>query len=128
MGHCLSDLPQKFFRHTQLSFVVMKRRNQVLNTCAMGVAVLVTQFADGFGPADLDTIHLSGNDHFLLDLLFGNLVVPDLHFHAPVELPSFFGGIVGLRPAVTKPFVGNGFGGKIQLTLAVFCDGARPFT
>ena len=119
---------QKFFRHIQHTFVVMKGWNQVLNACAMGVAVLVAQLTDGFSTADLDTVHLAMDDHFLLDLLFADFVVPDLHFHASVKQPPLLGGIVGHRLAVAKPFVGDGFGGKSQRALAEFGDGARPFT
>ena len=53
----LPDLLQKFLRHGQHAFVVMKGGSQVLDARAMGVAFLVAQFADGLGAADLDAVH-----------------------------------------------------------------------
>ena len=106
----------------------MKGGNQILYARPMGMALLITQFADCLSPAHFDAINLKGNDHFLLDQLFADLIVPHLHFHAPVELPPLFSRIVGNRPAVTEPFIGNGFGRKVQGALAIFGSGARPFT
>ena len=60
--------------------------------------------------------------------LFNDLIVPNLHFHTPVELPPFLGIIISLWLAVAKPFVGDGFRGKIKRMLVIFGDGARPFT
>ena len=128
MGHCPHDLQQKLFRHTKHTFVVMKGRNQVLNACTMGVAIFVAQLTHGFGSADLDTINFPGNDRFFLHLIFDDLVIPYLHFHAPVEPPSFLGAVVGIRLTVAKPFIGDGFRGKIQRVLTIFGYGASPFT
>ena len=102
----------------------MKGLNQVFNAGTMGIAIPVAQLADGFGAADLDAVYLMGDYDLLFDLLFTYFVIPDLHFHPPVELPSLLRGIVGHRLAVAKPLVGDGFGREIQRTLAVFGDGA----
>src|SRR5512141_3502295 len=123
----LPDLLLKLPLHAQHPFVVMEGGSQVLDACAMGVAVLIAQLTDDLGPADLDAVPLAGNDHFLRDLLLTDLVVPDLHFHAPLELSALFRRIAGNRPTVTKSFVGDGFGGEIQRALAVFGDRSRSF-
>ena len=59
----------------------------------MGVAVLIPQLTNGFGSTDLDTVYLTGNDHFLFNQFFADFVIPDLHFHPPVELPDLFSRI-----------------------------------
>ena len=126
--HGLPDVLQKFFRHTHHTFVIMKWGNQIFNARTMGVTILITQFADGLCSADLNAIYLTGDDHFLFDLLFNDFVIPNLYFHAPVELAPFLCRITYDRMAISKPLIGDGFRGKIQRALAIFCDGARPFT
>ncbi len=123
----LSDLLQKFFRHGHHALFVMHGRNQVLDAGTMGMAFLVTQFADRLGAADLDAVHLPGDDHFLFDHLFADLVIPDLNLHPPVERPAGLGRIAGDRLAVTQPLIGDGFRGKPEGALAIFGGGARPF-
>ncbi len=122
----LPDLLQECLRHAHHPFIVMQGRNQVSHPDAMGMAFLVTQLADGLGAADLDAIHLAVDDHLLLDRLFADLVIPDLHLHAPVARPSFLGRIAGDRLAVAYPFIGDGFRGKPQGPLEIFGDRARP--
>ena len=85
----------------------------------MGMAFLIAQFTYSLGPADLDSLHRMGNNHFLFSMLLTDLVIPDFHFDTTVELSPFFCRIAGNWPAVAKPFIGDGFGGKIQRTLAI---------
>ena len=109
-----------------MSLVVMQGSDQVSYPGAMGVAFLVAQFADGLGAADLDAVDLAGDDHFLLDRLLADFVVPDLHLHPPVAGPPLLGRVAGDRLAVAHPFVGDGLGRKPQRALEIFGDGARP--
>ena len=91
------------------------------------MAFLVTHFADRLGAADLDAVHLLGDDHFLFHHLFADLVIPDLDLHPPVERPALLGRIGGDRLAVAYPFIGDGFRSKTEGALAIFGGGARPF-
>jgi len=92
------------------------------------VTFLVAQFTDRFGAADLYSLNLARDKHFLFDLFFTDLVVPDLDFYAPVYLTPFLCGILGQRLTVSKAFVRDGFRGQIQRVLAIFGCGAGPFT
>ncbi len=122
----LPDQLQEFLRDLHHPLVVMEGGDEVPHPGPMGVPFLVAQLADGLGAADLDAIHVVADDHFLLGRLFTDLVVPDLHLHAPVAGAACLGRVAGGRLAVAHPFVGDRLGGKPQGALEIFGDGSRP--
>ena len=122
----LPDLLLKILRHRNHGRVIAHGIDQVLYPNTVGLPFLVAHLADRLGAADLDAVHLAGNNDLLFHHLFTDLVIPDLDLNPSVERPPLFGGVAGDGLTVALPFIGDGFGGQAKGSLAIFGGGAGP--
>ena len=98
-------------------FVVEQRLDQIADAGAMRVAFLEAHLTNGLHTADLHALEVLLDQHLLVDERSLGLVVPHLHFDAPVHGAPFRGRVGRDRSRGAGPLVRDRLGRQRQARL-----------
>ena len=105
--------------HVNGLFIVVDRRNDVLDPGTLGVAFNVAQLTHRLHAADLHPLDLMGDEELFKGDGIDHLVVPDLDIDATVKRSPGGGVVAGDRLGIARPIVGDSIRRQRQQSLQV---------